>query len=130
MLARIDMESTRKSLLPLMIANPNVIHLTLERCEFCSLGFESEDLFEVANHKACASCKEQYHADIEAKRIEDKIQDAMNELPTDQLLTIQWAFSIAFETLQDKNEVPLNIQKWLSRAKESIAFKGLQSKKH
>lgn len=73
-------------------------------------------------------CKNSQEDRDECNRIEEQIQDAMNQLPADQLLTFQWAFSFYFESLEDKSEVPENIAIWLHRAKTALAFRSLQMK--
>lgn len=90
-------------------------------CDFCSIGYEPEDIFEIDGQKLCRDCKQTYHQQVEQKRIEDQIQQALNELPMDQLLTLELSLAISQQSVGE--DVPENVQLWMMRINEALNIK-------
>jgi hypothetical protein len=49
-------------------------------------------------------------------------QDAFNELPTDEILTLLWSMSLLYENLTDKKNAE-NIQVWKRRVDKALESK-------
>lgn len=89
----------------------------LEQCEICKNHFTEDEIHDVNDCLMCNDCKDRQYKAI-------GFQCALNQLPTDELITLQLMVSICYQAIGPvESDSP--IMTWDRRVKQALKSKGL-----